>query len=517
MKIYTNRESEEYLNELLKRMSVDELKRTAINIKEPFEVEGQEFSRVIRIDYLGISATTLFDVGKNYAKHNVYNQILELLRSVKKLNEEGIFIRFRILLDYPYSISAYSRIQAEVSVNRSSIDEPEFLRDFKLVEQIDERMFNSSSFVTAQMQTLDRIQELIDGRENDSYLNSSLPNRIMVRFTPIAPSICCLIINDVVFYDAYLLAKKNRFERVCTPLFSPIIQINREDGEFYLAFEDNFRYLWELDVTMDYEDATYYQKGKPHTMSKIKKPSEVFFEEKARNILKYNPKLTIEEAHQWKSCAHRVLDRFCANLLPTPGSDSLFLACSWTKGASGQSRPNKNAIELSNMLQDDFSLGRDSKIPLMSVHIMEAVTTDFLSRQLYSTLNAATIGLILLTKDIQTNDGMWLSKPNVYHELGYLLHKFGIERLIIIAEDKKLITANIHDIPYKIFERNKISLLYPEIVQWLKSVCRLNKKIIREIFEGHEKRLQKLVMNETITPEERKKTIIKMNDILNEM
>lgn len=222
MKHFKKRDCEEYLIELKNQLNIENLKTSAHELKSG--------AKLISIDFFGISATTLFDAGGNYAKTHVYKELKSLLYSYSELNKEGYIIRLRLLFEYPYSISSYSRIQAEYTSDRSSIDETAFSRKFHLTEPIDLDLFKASRLVTNQMASLIRIQSLMDdlqkkeGWDGFTWNNYEYRNKITLRFTPINPSFCCLFINNTAYYDVYLMAKKDRYHNSLDP-FAPICSI----------------------------------------------------------------------------------------------------------------------------------------------------------------------------------------------------------------------------------------------------------------------------------------------------
>lgn len=83
-------------------------------------------------------------------------------------------------------------------------------------------------------------------------------NKVIVRFTPMSPDLCVLIINHTAFCDADLTAKKIRLAKRAASVV-PLSQVEgQEDRSAFEGIEDHFRYLWDYDTTLDCEDATYY-------------------------------------------------------------------------------------------------------------------------------------------------------------------------------------------------------------------------------------------------------------------
>lgn len=501
MKIYKKRDINGYIKKLKSLLERENAKNGAFKINFTKSVGGKAYDKCIRIDFIGIAATTLFDVGSLSAKQNVYEELFKLLSAATELNKEGYFFKIRFILEYPYSISAYTRIQAEHSIKRSSILEPKFLRDLTLSEQVDKSIFDGSAFVTVQNSMLRQMQELLESVNDENVWNSDIgPNSFILRFTPITPNMCCLFINDYLFYDVYTLAKEKRQEDRCRP-FCPITEINKkEDLLTFSAFEDHFRYIWDLDVTMDCEDATYYELGKRDTLSKLKPPHLIKFTAKVGRLKAKLPKTNNKEFKVWESGINRLMNRFCANLSPTPSSESIFITCSWEK-IDGRFVPHHYAQELYIDLQDD--LNHDYS-PVASVKILEAALTEFLANELYNSMEDSTIGVVILTKDIEAKDGTFYSKPNVYHELGYMMKHLTRDRMIILAEEGVKIPSNIQDITRLDFSSNKLILKYKEIIRKIKKITMIDDKSENEILQKLLLRLNKKMTTKEIDPDEYK-------------
>ena len=497
MELYSNRTAPEYEAELRERLSLDGprgLRETAIILPKT-KYAGREkkkaYTRLVRIDFVGIAATTLLDAGNDFAGFSLYRELKHLFHSSRKLNADGWALRLRILMLYPFSTSAYARIQAECSGDRSSMKEPQYQRNFNIVEQVDEEAFGRSYFVAAQAATLERLQDLVVDRRGRLRWGEYSPNSVALRFTPIHPGICCLFVNSTAFFDPYILAKETRYKNHCSPTFVPVVKVGSQDGDVFKALEDHFRYLWELDVTMHCEDATYFKAGPRPALHHVKTPSAIEYERKAAFIRRKNNRLTQDQAQTWRSCAKRVLTRFCADLSPTPAQEVLFVACSWTLNKAKRSQPNDSAQELVRNLEDDFGLGRSGgQDPLVTIHIMEAVPTEFLTEQLYTTLHESTAAIVLLTADMEVADGRKYSRPNVYHELGYLLKQLGPGKLLLVVERGVEIPSNVRDIVRVEFERGKLILAYGEIAEWLGTIAAVNTSVVTSALENHLGRVQ---------------------------
>lgn len=510
MRIYAHRYEDDYLSLLRERLTIggpNGLAARAVKITVPREHDGVLYDRCCRIDFAGIAATTLFDFGRNYTSIGCADLMKDLFSNVAELNQDGIFAKLRILLVYPYSAYAFSRIQAESTPNRSSMEEPVYPRNLDTVESVDQRMFTQSHFVTSQANMLDQIQEWTDtfGWGQDSL------NRATVRLAPTSPDLCLLFVNDTVFMDTYLLAKEVRAKKRCASL-APLVQVDRsEDGAAFSALDDHFRYLWDLDLSMFCQDATSYEKGVPGSLGRIKAPTMISFDSKAARIRLKNPALSDAQTTTWKGRMGRVLGRFCMEPAPSPGSESVFITCSW-ETVDGQATPNRYARELSKLLETDF--GHSRTHPLLSVFIMQGAAGEFFTQQLYARLDESTLAVVLLTADIAGNDGISYSKPNVYHELGYLMKRLGPKRVAIVCENGVMVPSNVHDVIRIDLEPNKPLLAYSKIGEWIIRTAALGATVKGEFENWQSARLDAAVTNGDLPHKEAKKARERLREML---
>lgn len=256
MRLFKTRRDEEYLATLRERLSISGphgLRERAVRMTRVVEADGRQFTHCCRIDFLGLAASNLLDAGGEYVPTSVADCLQKIFGQTHLLNDAGCFVKMRFLFCYPYSAYAISRIQAESTRNRSAIDEPRHLRDFKLIEQVNETTFLQSALVRNQTNGLEQIQIWVDKYGWGPHS----ANKVIVRFTPMSPDLCVLIINDTAFCDAYLSAKKIRLAKRAA-IVAPLIQIECEENRSaFEGIEDHFRYLWDHDTTLDCEDATY--------------------------------------------------------------------------------------------------------------------------------------------------------------------------------------------------------------------------------------------------------------------
>ena len=363
MKLLLHRGSEEYLQEVKNWLSLDNIKKNAIRIDSPFEKNGIRYDKLIRIDYLGIGATVLFDRGNNFIKDNAYHSVNNIIQLSDELNRDGYFIRFRLLLEYPFSVTAYSRIQAELSAERSSMEEPQYKRHFQIIEDVDNEAFKTSFFVHSQTVMLSQIESVMNDLFEKAEWKADGPNKFTVRFIPFSPLMSCLFINDNLLYETYLLAKKTRHKKQLDHL-SPIISLSKNSLETFKAFEDHFRYLWDLDVTLDLSDATNYKRNGFGRLAQIISPQKIMFNVKAKKILHKDKSLSERQALNWKSRMRLNLQKICCDPSPSPAFEKLFISCSWVECPDGSRSLNNNAKLLSSLLCEDFSLG-DPSSPLI--------------------------------------------------------------------------------------------------------------------------------------------------------
>lgn len=487
MNFYKRRDCDDYQNELIEVLKLENLKKTAFALPNK--------KKLISIDFLGISATTLFDAGGNYAKTNVYFELKCVLDAHQQLAKEGYQIRIRLLFEYPYSISSYSRIQAEYTSDRASIEETAFSRKFNFSESLDIDLIKSSRYFSTQMASLIRIQSLIDRLNNlESWKNSK--NKITLRFTAINPSFCCLFINDNAYYDVYLMAKKDRYHTTLEP-FAPVCKINdTNDKDEMDAFRDHFRYVWDLDTTIHYIDATHYKPNVSNTLSKIKLPTDLTNNYRANRILSYNiADFSEEDAKKWSVISKKNILKNCADFTPTSFEEIMFVTCSWIKDTDSEPRPNNiTQLLVSNWLNED--LNRHKKI--IDFKILRASNTDYLDEQLYSGLDKATLALIILTKDIVDENGKYYCKPNVYHELGYLMNRLTHRKILILKEEGAILPSNVQNIPYISFTEDDLILQYNLILEAIRKMSGYKPEDQIFALENHLQRLQEYNLSDKL-------------------
>ena len=303
---FENRFDKNYRDLIINKLSLthkDSLLHSAIPIKEEV-INDIKYNKVINIDFLGISSSLFFDKGGNYntLNQNTSKAFDNFLLKLDEVNKLGIKVRLRLLLVYPYSDYAFTRIQAECDYNRSSITEKKFNRNFDLAEEVDEDTFIGSTYYQNQVDCLLRIQTHL---KTNKFLNKDDSNKIKIRFTPLGTSLCVLRLNNDFYYDSYVFSKNKKDEKKLLVGF-PLININLESNEKdFQSLEDHFRYIWTLDSTLYCEDATFFDSKKIKGLNKIKKPEQIGFDAKADRLnaimKKKNEELkTEDEILEWK-------------------------------------------------------------------------------------------------------------------------------------------------------------------------------------------------------------------------
>lgn len=486
LKVYNHRTDSDYLEHLSSCLDIDGpngLLKASVPIDDPRQTGKRIYDRCCRLDFVGIAASNLFYVGDDSRRRGVAKKMRDLFARSDELNKEGIFVKMRFLLVYPYSAHALSRIQAEVTENRSTMSSRRYVRDVNLVDEVDEQMFFGSAFVTKQGNMLRQLQRLID---HYGWSPTGV-NQVAVRFVPLSPNLCMLILNNKVFTDSYLLAKESLDAPACANK-APLVEIiQSQSPDAFSAYEDHFRYLWDLDLTLFCEDATHYEPGSSGTLGKLKPIAQVDFEQKASVIEKRNPKHTDQELGNWKFRAAQQLSKITIEPTLGPGSESLFITCAWDTKEDGTPAPNVYAERLRYMLEKDFS----NALPAV---ILKAPVATYLTQQLYQSLDRTTLSVVLLTPSIKDEDGKVYCRPNIYHELGYLMRQLGSRRVFIAKSSQVAIPSNIQDSIRGSMPNDKVELMYADLLEWLGRVSWLSPGTVAKAIERHTRRIDRMIV-----------------------
>jgi hypothetical protein len=500
---FLNSRSEHYIWDVSSKFDITKAEETAILLDKPRNFRGKEYNKFIRIDFLGVAATTLFDGAQALHSKNVYKELRNILSQIDELNKSGIFVKIRLLLEYPYSTSAFSRIRAETCTQRASMNDPHFTPNFEdPQERLDEEEYQKSFLMIAQQSVLQSIQFLEQNlRSNGIWNGTDNPNSITVRFTPINPEVCCLFMNNDLYYDVLLYSKLERQHNSFTNN-SPVIKLckdNPQEKDSFISFEDHFRYLWNHNTTLDCEDATKFQQDVPKSLSKLKKPNNIKFDNKLKRL--YQSEKRPGQIRSWENVTKDELLHYCCDISVKNEHQLMFITCSWNLEEDGKTAPNNYACLLSEYFSKDFSKCQ----PAFSIQILQAVASEFLSNQLYEEMDKSTIGLILMTRDIEGKDGKFYCKPNVYHELGYLMKHLGKEMLIIFREKDVFVPSNIQDIIRIEFDIDKMPLRFLDVVSRISEITDIDEEIFIRCMGNHIKRLDKLVHEKKIDVDENNK------------
>lgn len=529
MRTFANPQSKEFIKAVKDALKINQLKKTAI----PFE--GEELKKYklkyngryhsqCRIHFNGISGTFLLDKDGKYRKKQsvIHESLKTIFEHAEKINNKGILIKIRFLLLYPYTHYAGPIVQAEMTKNRSTIKDPNFPPDFLNIEGFEE-FYEDSYMFKSQKECLGTLQDFLD---TPGWNTHDSPNSLRLRFSVLSPTICSLVVNDTAFYDAYHLAKRdtkcNEFARDL-----PVVEVRRNrsnqantpeleaEARSFCCVTDHFRYLWRHNTTLFSEDATKHVYGKPLTLKKIKKPDVITLDYKSKWLAKQNEITSSDERIiEWKRNSKIQLEQITT--IPRDASnrkENLFISCSWNGD-----EPNLNAKKIEEWIGSDFG-----KYLGFKVNIVKADLTQELEKEIYEKLETATSAIVFLTKDIKAEDGKWYTRPNIYHELGYCMHKYLLKsqysedvvkayRLAILLEDGAEKPSNIINKTTASFGSEKIALIYVKLLKWLiKFEDSLFDHYLCTATDSHSSRLNIYNNEKLITPDEYEKAIERLN------
>lgn len=475
-RVFETRESEEYKKVLSEVLSLESSPSAAYpdlittsyepSPKDLRALVGDKYAstikRIINIDYVGMAATVLLDKHKNSSHNGHYHRLRDLSLKLDELNESGIALKLRILLQYPYSLAGQNRILAEEWNERTFMTEVSgSLRDEnQLAPNLTDDVIQHSELVRIQMNCLQNFQDLLDTIGTN--LENS-PNSITLRFASISTLLCCLRVNNLFFYDPYHYGRQ-KGERTCAITSTPVIMIDGSKNRMvYDVFCNHFQYIWECDSTLDYSDVTYRRKqlGKVY----ITTPSKIRNAHKIERL----KRLSFQDI-DWEKRDLRlrqVVNNICPMVGPIDAPEIGFLAAAWRPnnegGGSDICQPAKILEEIFN---DDF---RD--LHNVRVAVLRGQLGSTLSDSLFNLMNASTFSIIVLTKELADK----YCRPNVYIELGYLLHKNKADRTFIVAEEGVQLDADIQNFVHTRFNSTSSSLhediqrIYKELLQAMKN------------------------------------------------
>lgn len=531
MKLYPSRKNSTYLTELKDRLSPSGkrgLFNTAIEI-DPRKYNGRVFDKQIRIDFFGISALNLLD--ERDKEKNAYSEFRDLLSSLEDYNKKGIRVKIRFLFLYPYSTYAHSLMNAEATENRSAINNPKVKPDYRDIATLNSHEFVSSSFSRNQVQSLKTIQILIKRinkkrvADGLSKISPKSENQLLVRFTPIAPCFCGLIINSIAFYDNYQFSKIYKDDSKLA-YFSPLIKVKKrkegkDERKLFCCLADHFRYLWRHYTSLDLEDATHFTyngKALRSSMSMIKEPDQINYAYKKGRLTKQYSKAKKLDAKnldkdlaKFQLLANNMLARLTDYPNKIVGTETLFITCSWSKRDDNSSAPIADAESVESWLNEDFK--NDVNNSLLNIDLYKGKIGSKLSSPLYARMNKATLSLVFISNDIEDESSKKkYSRPNMYHELGYMMKQLQEGRIYLQTEKGVETGSNVNDLVRgDSYTPGKISLNYVAILDWIRD----NTNVVddAEMFvalTNHSKRLNSLFKAKVISSKELKIALSKI-------
>lgn len=460
-RVFATRESEEYRQVLSKILSIESSAPPDYQdlISSSFELtpktlskmeHGSKVNRIINIDYIGMTATVLLDRKRIYTQNAHYDRLSELLSSLDKLNERGIAVKIRFLLQYPYSLAGQNRILSEIWNERAYMGEADGRDETELAPALSVPMIENSA--------LRRVQQ--DCLENLQYLRAfdipGGPNKVEIRFAFISTLICGLRVNNLFFYDPYHYGRQ-RGENTCAYTSNPVVMINGSNQcDAYKAFCNHFRVIWECDSTLDYADVAETPEGTNTVI--IRRPVQLHTSNKVKRLKDLH-----SQSDQWEKernrQLYRLVNRHCPIIRPVNEPEFGFLAAAWETKRDGSTGPCVPALILEELFRDGFkSLDRTVR-----VKVLQSELGASLNNSLFGLMDAATFGIILLTGEIEGK----FCKPNVYIELGYLLNKNEKRRTFIVVEDGMSFPSDLSDIIFTQFKRDN-----PQCIDEAKRICR---------------------------------------------
>jgi len=489
MDLFENLNDISFLNNLKKVLKIESLVETSVNLSDELKEEcNSKYTRQCCLDFSGVAASLLIEGDCSEAFERV-------IKSIPFFNKRGIRLHFRFMLVYPFSAHALSRIQAETSRNRTTISQ-QSLKGAPYdvvgsVESVDYDTFKYSNFVKSQRTFLNYIGAIM----HEYHINQKSENRITIRFTPTAVNVCMYRINDAIFISPYLLAKEKRIDDKCV-LRAPVIKINRtNDRDSFEAYLDHFRYLWNLPQSIYLEDGTEFtNKSNPNGISIIKPPHKIDYKIKSRRIKQKSGKNN--SISTWRFQATDLLLRLCPEVpKKLQAKESIFIACAWRKiDHYLKSSPNTLAKKLERWFKEDL---KDS----IDIHIVETEPGEDIAKKIYTNLDASTAGIILLTCDVKINNGRYYAKPNIYHELGYLMGRcdqYGDNKRVIpviqsMENQLVEVPSNINNKASIFFKDDKIDAVYKDILLSVYNVLSIDIETICAALRSHLDRVSKSI------------------------
>lgn len=478
IEIYLNRKDPDYHKDLAELLDLENLIANAIEKRDENSHNYSKYKKRIRIEFHGLSATSLLDSQKKYASDCHFDKLEKLFdpKSIRRINELDIDIKVRFLFPYPYSTYMYSLIQAESSKNRSGVNE--FLRkpDFRIIQMVDNSTFSSSRTINILKRNLMRVESLYKRIKQNHWTD----NQLLIRFTPFSPHSCLLIINNTAFYDSYQFSKQS-YQDDELMLNSPIMRIGKYDSEeltkTFCSLADHFRYCWRHDLTLDLEDATSISENENELdgISSFKTPEQIDFSGKIRRLKarSINKENIDADLNRWKSRTSNLFKQFTLLPQPIPDKEIIFISCTWKDDL-----PDRDAKLIRNMLNEDLG---EKIFP----NIVNTEAGTSISETLYSNLRFASVGIVILAPAYETKHGH-ISKPNIYHEYGFLMSSVKDRNIFPFLEKtvKRDLSSNIAHLAQNAYKQGEIEKEYPKLLYWLSArFSHITERDIKEILK----------------------------------
>lgn len=461
MRVFNNREDSKYKNVLDQLLSIG--KRSTAdypNLIESCVLSKNELDacenadatrpRCIKIDLLGMSGTVLFDKKNRFTKNSHFHQIKKIFEHIDLLNKEnGIYLKIRILLQYPYSLAGQNRILAESWENRSFIG-PEVAskrNEYNLAPHLKDDDIQHSNLLKQQAYCLENLMSIY--APIIEKLNRSPINTVEIRFAVISTLHCGLRINNYFVCDPYHYGRELG-EDNCAMNLTPVVLIDaNEDKPAFEAFCNHFQYVWECDSTLDYGDVAHQEKGKRPVF--IRKPEKLLTNEKIDRLRTGGAKKSKQEWDRYSKRLLRIVDRICPIVGQVDQPEVGFLSAAWEDKHDGSIGLSEPAELIDQFFKEDFHNEEQVRVSFLMGGMGESFQRD-----LFAKLDSSTFGIIIVTKE--TDDGY--CKPNIYTELGYLMRKNKLERTFIAAEIGVELGSNLSNQIISRFERRENNMKY---------------------------------------------------------
>jgi len=484
-KVFETREAEDYKDILSTVLSIEDSPSPIYQdlVSSSFELSPEasskmeqthnlKINRVINIDYVGMTATVLLDRERRHTRNAHYERLAELLKSLGQLNERGVAVKIRIVLQYPYSLAGQNRILSEVWNDRAYMGEASGRNETELAPALTMPIIENSALIRAQQYCLENLQHL---RES---FKVSEPNKLEVRFAFISTLICGLRVNNLFFYDPYHYGRQ-RGTNTCAYTSNPVVMIDgTRRSSAYQAFCNHFRVIWECDSTLSHDDVTETPKGMNTVLIRV--PEKLDTANKAKRLRELGSFDDHWEKER-KGQLYRLVNRLCPIIRPVDEPELGFLAAAWEKKRDDSYGPCIPALILNAMFRDAF----ESVVHKVRVKVLQGDLGESLSRSLFGLMDAATFSIVLLTKEIDEK----YCKPNVYFELGYLLNKNRTRRTLIVVEEGMHFPTDLSDVINTHIRRNnpqsidEMKRVFRKLAEAMERVHIINENTLRELID----------------------------------